>query len=243
MAWDTAANILNDAAAELGLLTTDLADPYASTDQSIIQLCRFLKGVGQALVDEYDWPHLQKTRTISTVNGVVNYELATDFSHWVDETAWNQATTLPLVGGVSGAVWRYVDATSATGSAYQLFRRAMSVATEEIAIYPTPPGEEDIEYEYVSRYWVGSEGSAPTAAAPTLGIDVCYLDRLLLIAAIKLRWREAKGFDTTADERIYLKALERAKSKATSAPVLSLSPSGGEHLIDACNVPDTGYGD
>ncbi len=242
MAWDSAANILNDAAVELGLISTDITDPYTSTDPNIAQLRRFLKNEGQALVREFDWPHLVKTGTITTSNGTTNYQLPSDVARWLDQTSWNATNDTPLVGGISSVQWKIREVLSTAGTLYSVFRLAMSGYADEIAISPTPTAEETINFEYISRMWVGTEANVPTTDEPTSGIQIVYLDRLLLVAAVKLRFREAKGFDTTADERAFARALDRAKSTATAAPVLSLSTSRSEHLIDETNAPTTGIG-
>lgn len=57
IAYDTAGEIIKDAALELGLgtLTTD---PYGSLDPNIQQLCGLLKSGGRKLVFERDWTYL-----------------------------------------------------------------------------------------------------------------------------------------------------------------------------------------
>jgi hypothetical protein len=64
MAYDTVANIVSDAAVELGL--GSVSDVYGSTDSSIIQLRTLLKSAGRDLVLERDWTHLQAEALIMT---------------------------------------------------------------------------------------------------------------------------------------------------------------------------------
>lgn len=68
MGFATAGTIITDAALELGLVASQFpgGDPYASTDQNIIQLCAFLKSVGRKLVDARNWTHLRKEYTFTT---------------------------------------------------------------------------------------------------------------------------------------------------------------------------------
>ncbi len=58
----------------------------------------------------------------------------------------------------------------------------------------------------------------------------------------KLKYFEAKGFDTTAMMRNYLTELETDIAQDTSYPNLSFAPKPGNILIGWDNIPDTGYG-
>jgi hypothetical protein len=58
----------------------------------------------------------------------------------------------------------------------------------------------------------------------------------------KLKYFEAKGFDTTALYRDYLLELETAIAQDTAAANLSFAPRPGTVLIGYDNIPDSGYG-
>lgn len=162
MAWDTAANIINDAAAELALQTSDVsaATLYASTDATIVQLIRLLKGLGQDLLRDHQWSHLVKTHTFSTSNGVAAYDPPTDYARTIDQTHWNRDTDTPLLGPVGGPAWQYLKAVSSTGSS-QMFR----VFNDQLNIHPTPSSTQAAAFEYVSRYWVRQIWQPETAYA------------------------------------------------------------------------------
>lgn len=241
MAWSSAATILNDAAVELGLIAANIADPWAATvsDPNIIQLRTMLKTLGQGYVRDYNWTHLQKTHSFTTVDGLADYDLPSDFGRWVDQTFWNQSTTGPVVGPTSQQEWALVQA-SGGGSVYQLFRRQMPTNTEGFKLYPTPSSVETLALEYGSAWWCGS--TTPDAEAPTSGASNVFLDRLLLIAGLQRRWKQAKGFDYAAEAQTEREALARALNHTDAAPVLSLNPGSDEHLIDEHNAPTTGIG-
>lgn len=150
MAWDTAANIINDAAVELGLISADIAAPYSSANRNIIQLCRLLKGVGQDLVKLRAWTHLQKEHTFSFVSSQADYSPPTDFGRVIDQTFWNRSNRLPLGGPVDARHWQLLKAVTASGVLYNIFRTVAGV----VRVYPTPTTTDSIAFEYISTYWV-----------------------------------------------------------------------------------------
>lgn len=237
--FDTALNILNDAAVELGLYSSDLADPFLSTDASVVLLRRLLKGLGQDLVRDFAWSHLQTEASIATVNGTADYDLPAGFDRVIDQTHWNRTTQMPLGGPVSPAEWQLLKAVQATGTLYSLFR----TSGNQVHIHPTPTGVETLKYEYISRFWVKPTGqTVPTSEDTTAKTDTLHFDRRLLLAGLRLRFREARGFDTTSEQTAYDAALARAKGGDGAAPVLSLSGRGGSGLLGSDNLPSTGYG-
>lgn len=240
MAFDTAVNILNDAAVELGLYSENLADPYDSTDANVILLCRLLKSTGQELLRAHPWSHLQKTHTFSTADGTASYALPTDFARMTERTQWNRDQALPLMGPLSAQGWQLLQAIT-TASPHQMFR----IFGDLFYISPTPSSVETVALEYQSRYWVDlGGGSTPDSETPTDGTDSLFFDRLLLLRSLKLAYMQEKGFDTSAAQRLRDEAMQMAIGADSSAPVLSLNSRGvgANRLLDRSNIPDTGYG-
>ncbi|WFG54192.1 putative tail protein [Myxococcus phage Mx9] len=241
MAWDTAASIINDAAVELGLLVSDVADPYASSDVNLAQLCRLLKSLGQDLVRDYQWTHLKKQWTFATQAGLANYEMPPDYNRFVDQTGWNRTQQMPLLGPLSAQGWQLLQVLTSAGTADVMYR----LVGGEFVLYPTPQSNNTIAYEYISSHWVGTGGSeTPNADAPTSGGDTLFFDGRLLVCGLKLKWQRAKGFDSTACQDDYDKALARAQGGDGAAPVLSLNhrPFSQNRMLDCANVPETGFG-
>lgn len=241
MAWDSAANIINDAAVELGLIATDIADPYDSTDTNVAQLRRMLKGLGQDLLRDYPWTHLQKTHIFETVAGIDSYDLPDDFARVLDQTQWNRTQQLPLVGPSAAQGWQYLKAVNAAGTAHRIFR----IVGDQLLLHPVPTGEETVAYEYISRFWVQHlDDVAPTDEALLDGEDVLHFDRRMLVCGLKLAFQRAKGFDYSAAQADFQEALSRARGADGAAPVLNLNGRNvlSERLVNMRNLPDTGYG-
>lgn len=241
MAFDSAANILNDAAVELGLISTDVADPYASTDANIIQLRRLLKGVGQDLARDHQWSHLQKEHTFTTSNNIFGYALPDDFLRLIDQTQYNRTRQERLDGPLSAQGWQYLKALTASGTVEFWFR----VKGLEFFLHPTPSASFTMALEYVSSWWVRpADEVTPSLDSPTQASNLLCFDRRLLVCGVKLAFQRAKGFDTTAAQADFDEALARARGGDGAAPVLSLNARGvlAQRLVGPGNLPDTGYG-
>lgn len=239
--WDTASNVISDAGLELGLLSEAVADPYSSSNAAVTQLCALLKGLGQDLVREYDWSHLQKTHTFSTVNGTAAYDLPSDYARTLDQTHWNRLSQLPLLGPAGAAGWQFLKAYNNTLAVNQVFR----VFNDQINIHPTPSSTETVAFEYVSRWWVKESGqSAPNTETPDAANDTLHFDRRLLVAGLKLYFLRAKKMDRQDEQTAYDDTLAAAKGGDGAAPVLNLSrrPMGVVRFLDEQNLPDTGFG-
>ena len=243
MVWDTAGNIINDAAVELGLGTD--ADPYTSTDPVFIQLRALLKSTGRKLLSEHQWTQFRREYTFTTVLGTNSYDLPADFHDMRDQTGWNRTNRLPLGGPLSPQEWQYLKARLAGVVFTVLFRPV----DKKILIYPdvNTPGGYVIAFEYRSLFWAHTTNDASLASlsAPTASTNYVFFDPTLALHALKLAWARAKGFDSTAIQQDYDEALVKARNFDSPAPVLSLNKKmhmGIDPLIGQQSVPITGFG-
>lgn len=237
MAWDTVANVVSDAAIELGLVSTAIANPFASPDANILRLLAFTKSLGQDLSRGYQWSQLEKTHTFSTADGTASYSLPADFVRLIDNTQWNRTQQLQLSGPANAQDWQLFKARSSTGVVYKWFR----IFGDLFYIHPTPTAIETVAFEYVSSYWVDTGGGiVGDAAAPTTAADSLLFDRRLLVSGLKLRFGGI-GFDTTQMLAEYDTALANARSNDGAAPVLSLSGRSQSSWLRP-NLPDSGFG-
>ncbi len=235
--YDTVANVVSDTAVELGLGA--VSDVFGSSDSNVVQMRALLKRVGRELALMRPWVQLQKEYTFPTVNGTASYSLPADFSSMFDQSGWNRTTRFPI-SPISPQAWQQAKAVAIVSSLTLLIRPHEST----LDVYPTPTTVQTVAFEYHSRYWVRNTGGTTLDKdAPTANTDVLMFDGLLLVAALKLAWQEAKGFDTTAATSSFLRILGLVESaNANVAPVLSLNGSVGEPLVGIANLPDTGYG-
>lgn len=237
--FPTAATVISKAALQLGLSTSEIADPYASTDPNIIQLRELLTDVGQEIRDERSWSWLQKTDTISTSNGDYQYDTPTDFGGLIDQTGWNRSTAWPT-GSLSPQEWQAIQASNVT----PVLGPFMRFVNGEIQLSPTPSDTQTLAFEYRSLFWVKpSDQATPTSETPTAASDTLYFPQRLLIRALKSAWKREKGFPSEAADQAYQAAFDQEAGKdSNNAKALSLVPKAGFRLIDGDNVPTTGIG-
>jgi hypothetical protein len=256
MRFGSAAEIVNDAAVEVGLggsSSTTYADPYASTDPNMVQLCVMLKSAGREMVKARNWNYLRRECLITTVAGVSNYALPDDFLNMIDQTGWVRTTRLPMQGPVTPQEWQYLKARLVGVTLTILFRPL----NRTIQIFPdgtNAPGGLQIAFEYQSAFWAGNDPAVtggvssdavlafPSADAPAAATDVVWFDKWMMSRLLKLRFLEDKGLPTATAERAFNSAFDKSCSDDSQAPIRNLSQQNFGILMGERNVPYTGFG-
>lgn len=239
--FDTAANIINAAATECGL--TPVTDPFASTDPAFIQLIQLLTSTGRELYGMHEWNMLNKTYTITThsVDSGL-YDLPADFGYIIEQTGWNPTNRLPLGGPLTPQNWEYLVST---GLAKNTIYISFKINQGQFQILPQPPPEASvITFEYISRYWVAVTAAPTTPAQDSVQIatDVVLFEPILIVKFLKLRFLEAKGFDTTAAAGQFLNMFNSYTDKDVSAQTLNMSRARVFPYLGWRNIPETNYG-
>jgi hypothetical protein len=242
--FDTAADIVNAAATEAGL--TAVSDPYASTDPAFIQLRNLLNSAGRELLGINQWSKFVKEYSVTTVvpPDTGNYDLPADFGYMIDQTGWtptNAGAGLPLGGPLSEQDWAYlVNTNLAASTIYISFK--LSEGQFQVLPQPPPTGIE-INFKYISRYWVAATGSTTgTKDKVTATDDVVLYEPILIVKFLKLRYLEAKGFDTTAAVGQFMTMFQSWTGKDIAAPVLNMARMRYFPYLGYRNIPETNYG-
>lgn len=242
--FDTAGTIINQAAAEVGLVP--VSNPFSSTDPSFVQLVYLLTSAGRELVGAHQWQRFVQTHTITTTAlDTGDYDLPADFGWIIDQTGWSPTsggTGLPLGGPLSEQDWTYlVNTNLASSTIYVSFKQAQG----QFQVLPQPPPSGiDISFEYMSRYWVAT-AAAPTVLAAdsvTATDDVVLFEPVMIVKLLKLRFLEAKGFDTTAALGQFANVFSQWTGKDTTTPVLNTARVRTFPYLGWRNVPETNYG-
>ncbi len=158
MAFDTALNIVTDAAVLAGLGTP--AAVYTATDPNIVQMRTLLKVLGRWLRRRKHWTWLQSQYVFQTIQGQATYAKAIDYDDFINQTGWNRLNRLPMGGPLSPQQFEYYKARLVGVVWTTLFRDFRN----NIVIYPdtnTPSGH-IVAYEYGSSFWVSPANLQPT---------------------------------------------------------------------------------
>ena len=167
----------------------------------------------------------------------VKYALPSDYVSTVNRTHWDKSKRWEMLGPESAQQWEWLlSGYISTGP-----RIRWRIFGRKFQIWPGMNAGELLGFEYRSNAWAESAaGVAKTSF--TADNDTCiYSDRLMVLGT-KLKYFEAKGFDTTAIYRDYLMELETAIGQDTASPNLSFAPRPGTVLIGYDNIPDSNYG-
>ena len=241
--YDTAQNLINRAAIELGLGSS--SDVFASTDPKYVQLRGLLNTCGQDLVEAFEWEYLRREHAITTVGATDTgaYALPDDFGYMINQTHWNRTDQLPMSGGMSAQQWQYVKGRGlANTTIYISFR----VFENEFHVFPDDPvpDAKDLRFEYISRYWVKLDGSAsPDSDVVTANGDVVLFKPTMIVQYLRFKFLDAKGFDSASALGAFTKSYLQATGGNKGAPILSAGSShSGVPLLDHRNIPVSNYG-
>lgn len=242
--YDVASDIILAVGVELGIFPATsgpAGDVFTNSDPNVSQLAHLLNRVGRRLIREHEW--LQATKEHSfTTTADSTYPLPQDYWTMIDQTGWNRSNRLPLHPS-SAQEWQYLKATESGATLNVVFRPR----DNSIEVWPQPPpAGELIAFEYRSIYWsaVSEEATETDQDFCSANSNMVFIDSNLVCAALKLSFKQAKGFDTQTEVQEYSAALEAARdANVGAAPRLSLN--GGpirERLLDERNAPGTGLG-
>lgn len=247
--FETAAVIINDAAAEIGLVP--VSDPYAETDPAFVQLRNILGTAGRELWSLNYWQRFVKSYQITIGTTVQNpllsgfYDLPADFGDFIDQTGWSPVTGgsgMPLGGPLSEQDWSYlVNTNLASSTIYVSFK----ISQGQFQILPNPgPTGVILNFNYQSRYWVAvtAAPTVPVKDKPTLSTDVILFEPILMVKFLKLRYLEAKGFDTTAAVAQFLNMMSSWTGNDKAAQILNTARSRIFPYLGWRNIPETNYG-
>jgi hypothetical protein len=238
-----AGEIIGRTAVRCGILSLNSAqaaayDPFAATDQNVNLLLELLRSVGDDLAGKIK-TGLLKQATITTAASAQYYPVASDLQEMVDQSGWNGS--VPLAGPVSTQRVAFLQAWTSAAT----IRIPFQLQGKNIYFPVAPADGLTITYWYVSNLWVRSASSIwGDKSAPTVASDAVLFDPELMILALRLRWREIKGFDTTTDLAAFKEAFEMAKGQDTGGPVLSLSGPHGMagFFMNEWNMPAVPWG-
>ena len=167
----------------------------------------------------------------------VKYPMPSDYDATIPRTHWDKSKRWEMLGPEDAQQWEWLlSGYISTGP-----RIRWRIFQNMFQIWPGTSTNELLGFEYRSKAWAESaDGVAKNSF--TADTDTCiYPDRVMVLGT-KLKYFEAKGFDTTAMYRDYLSELETCIAQNTSAANLSFAPRPGTVLIGYDNIPDSGYG-
>lgn len=169
--------------------------------------------------------------------GQTKYPLPSDWDRQTDRTHYDKSKRWEMLGPETPQQWQFLKSSYISTGPRIRYR----IMGGEFQIWPIMSTNEYLGYEYISTAWADS--SAGVAQTSFLAdTDTCIFPDRLMVIALKKKYFEIKGFDTTAFEREYQSQLNIAKSNDQGSATLSFAPRTANVLIGWENIPDSNYG-
>jgi len=169
--------------------------------------------------------------------GQVMYTLPNGFDRITDRTQYDKSKRWEMLGPESPQQWQWLKSSYiSTGP-----RIRWRIMGQKFQIWPLTSTNEYLSFEYISSNWALSPSGVGQTQF-TNDSDTCIYPDRLIVLALKKKYFEVKGFDTSAFQRDYDMQLNIAKANDQGSPTLSLAPRTANVLIGWENIPDANYG-
>lgn len=215
---------------------------FDSLDETALAMGAVANLGGILLTDEYNWQHLQETFTCAGDGTKTSFPLPTDFGSIVDNTGWSNAVRRPIVV-LNAQQWA---AISSWLSQSFFINPACRIYQNTMQFMSPPAAGSNVTFQYkVSDWVIDADDANTTKAIVEKNGDTPRFDWLMMTLAIKVKWLELKGMDTTAAQNDLETRYGQLTQKDEVAPTLYLNGGAGggfRYLDNEFNVPDTGLG-
>jgi len=165
------------------------------------------------------------------------YPLPSDWDRQVDRTHYDKSKRWEMLGPTSAQQWQFLKSSYISTGPRIRYR----ILGGYFQIWPAMNTDEYLGFEYMSNQWADSASGTPQSSFQA-DSDTCIFPDRLMVTALKKKYFEIKGFDSTAFTRDYLQQLSFAKANDSGSATLSFAPTPGAILIGFENIPDANYG-
>jgi hypothetical protein len=171
------------------------------------------------------------------VFGQVMYDLPAGFDRITDRTQYDKSKRWEMLGPETPQQWQWLKSSYiSTGP-----RIRWRIMGQKFQIWPLTSTNEYLSFEYISGNWAASAAGAGQTQF-IQDTDTCIFPNRLMVLALKKKYFEVKGFDTSSYQRDYDMQLNIAKANDAGSATLSLAPRTANVLIGWENIPDANYG-
>ena len=215
--------------------TTGLSNLYIVTGTGINQ---------DTYVNTVTGAHSLTLSQAATTSGVytlyfsqAKYPLPSDWDRQVDRTHYDKSKRWEMLGPTDAQQWQFLKSSYISTGPRIRYR----ILGGYFQVWPAMNTDEYLGFEYMSNQWATSSAGV-TQSSFLADSDTCIFPDRLMVTALKKKYFEIKGFDSTAFTRDYLQQLSFAKANDSGSATLSFAPTPGAILIGFENIPDANYG-
>jgi len=179
------------------------------------------------------------TSTGTYVFSQTKFALPSTYDRLIDRTDWDKTQHWEMLGPETPQQWQWLKSGFISTGPRVRYR----MLANSLQIWPPLGSDHTLGVEYLTNQWVlVSGGTQPTKSLFSLDTDTCIFPDRLMVLNLKLKYLEAKGFDTTAVYRDFKNELDISKAADGGSPSLSMNPRISSVLVGWNNIPDSGYG-
>jgi hypothetical protein len=165
------------------------------------------------------------------------YPLPSDWDRQIDRTHYDKSKRWEMLGPTDAQQWQFLKSSYISTGPRIRYR----ILGGYFQVWPAMNTDEYLGFEYMSNQWATSSAGV-TQSSFLADSDTCIFPDRLMVTALKKKYFEIKGFDSTAFTRDYLQQLSFAKANDSGSATLSFAPVPGSVLIGFENIPDANYG-
>lgn len=169
--------------------------------------------------------------------GKTKYAMPSDYDRQIDRTHYDKSKRWEMQGPETAQQWEFIK-SSYISTGPRIRYRILGGFFQILPLVATP---EYLGFEYVSNSWATSAGGSSQTAFIADSDTCIYPDRLMILA-IKKKYFEIKGFDSTKLEIDYNRELAVAKASDAGSPTLAFAAQPSSVLVGYENIPDGNYG-
>lgn len=146
----TLATVVANVANEAGY--TVESNIVGSTETTTKQLLAITNRINREMADQYPWPKMYASGSITLVGGQASYQLPAAFSYYQYESFWNSSTRWRILGPMSEQEYAEIRGFGLNTTVYQRFQ-IRGITNSELLISPTPGANNNgnvIIFEYIA---------------------------------------------------------------------------------------------
>ncbi len=230
--------LINEAAIELSLPVT--ASVMASSDPQIKLLRRCATTEAKSLLGRHNWQALLSeghfvTAPFETGSLISTpaQPIATDFDRIVPESMFNRTTNRRVGGPIDSDVWQSIQSSLVT-----FVNPSFRIRVNSFYFTPTPPADQEIAYEYITKNWCLSAGSTPQSDW-IVDTDTYRLNDESMVQGIVWRFKKSKGLAWNDDYLVYERYVGDLIIRDGSRPRIYTDQSNWDRRPAPPQVPDT----
>ncbi len=215
------------------LLSLPVPSEVATSQDAIVQqLFEIANEEGNELASSFDWQIMRKQYLFTTIAQPEQSDpVPQDFDRFIANSFFNRTTRRNVIGPITPQQWQSIQAQPQLNRVFLAFIQRNG----RFLITPTPPANEEIAYEYITKDWCYNASTLEGQSDYVLDSDTSYLDEKLIVLGVRWRFLKSKGLDYAEDFRTY--QTQVTQKQARDGGNTEISSTGDSGYILSPNLP------